>query len=224
MGRHCDARASSASRLCYFLVRPIHRVQRPGPGHDCACRVSGHTQATGEPGRVREGRPAPFLSSFRHCDPFCGTHLPRARAIHWPSRKRQAASLRVLLPVLLALPPIPIVLIVTVYFVTTPACVVEERGPFGSMGRSAQLTKGHRWRIFGLELLLIGLLLIASILIGLLNWTLSTIGGPLLGAISGFLWNAVWVACYAVMVAVAYYDLRVAKEGIDIEQIVEAFD
>ena len=132
--------------------------------------------------------------------------------------------LRVPLAVLLALPPIPIVLIVTVYFVTTPACVVEERGPFGSMGRSAQLTKGHRWRIFGLELLLIGLLLIASILIGLLNWTLSTIGGPLLGAISGFLWNAVWVACYAVMVAVAYYDLRVAKEGIDIEQIVEVFD
>jgi len=132
--------------------------------------------------------------------------------------------LRVPLAVLLALPPIPIVLIVTVYFVTTPACVVEERGPFGSMGRSAQLTKGHRLRIFGLELLLIGLLLIASILIGLLNWALSTMGGPLLGAISGFLWNAVWVACYAVMVAVAYYDLRVAKEGIDIEQIVEVFD
>ena len=132
--------------------------------------------------------------------------------------------LRVLLPVLLALPPIPIVLIVTVYFVTTPACVVEERGPFGSMGRSAQLTKGHRWRIFGLELLLIGLLLIASILIGLLNWALSTIGGPLLGAISGLLWNTVWVAYYAVMVAVAYYDLRVCKEGIDIEQIAAVFD
>ena len=92
------------------------------------------------------------------------------------------------------------------------------------MGRSAQLTKGHRWRIFGLELLLVGLLVIASILIGLLNWALSTIGGPLLGAISGLLWNTVWVAYYAVMVAVAYYDLRVCKEGIDIEQIAAVFD
>jgi len=127
-------------------------------------------------------------------------------------------------PFLLVLTPIPIVVIVTVFFVTTPACVVEERGPFGSMGRSAQLTKGHRWRIFGLELLVVGLLLIASIFIGLLDWALRAVGGPLLAAISGLLWNAVWVAYYAVMVAVAYHDLRVAKEGIDIEQIASVFD
>jgi hypothetical protein len=127
-------------------------------------------------------------------------------------------------PSLLLLTPIPIAVIVTVYFVTTPACVVEERGPFGSMGRSAQLTKRHRWRIFGLELLLMALLLITGILIGLLNWALSAIGGPLLAIISGVLWNIVWVAYYAVMVAVAYHDLRVAKEGIDIEQVASVFD
>jgi hypothetical protein len=127
-------------------------------------------------------------------------------------------------PFLLVLTPIPIVVIVTVCFVTTPACVVEERGPFGSMGRSAQLTSGHRWRIFGLELLLVGLLLISSIFIGLLDWELRAVAGPLLGATTGLLWNAVWVALYAVMVAVAYHDLRVAKEGIDIEQIASVFD
>src|SRR5262245_17695778 len=72
-------------------------------------------------------------------------------------------------PLLLVLTPIPIAFILTVYFVTAAACVVEERGPFGSTGRSMQLTKGHRWRIFGLELLLVGLLVITNILSGLLN-------------------------------------------------------
>jgi hypothetical protein len=40
-------------------------------------------------------------------------------------------------PFLLVLTPIPIVVAVTVCFVTTPACVVEKRGPFGSVRRSA---------------------------------------------------------------------------------------
>jgi hypothetical protein len=124
----------------------------------------------------------------------------------------------------LLLTPIPIVVVVTVCFVTIPACIVEERGPFDSVGRSAQLTKGHRRRIFGLELLLVGLLLITGIFIGALNSVLRPLAGPLMAAISGLLWGAVWVAYSAVMIAVAYHDLRVAKEGIDIEQIASVFD
>jgi hypothetical protein len=127
-------------------------------------------------------------------------------------------------PFLLFLAPVPFLIILTVYFVTTPVSVVEERGPFASMGRSMQLTKGHRWKIFGLWLLLIAALLIASILIGLLDVALRAVGGPVLAAIIGWIWNGVWVAYYAVTVAVAYHDLRVAKEGIDIEQIASVFD
>jgi len=127
-------------------------------------------------------------------------------------------------PFLLVLTPIPIAFILTVYFVTTPACVVEERGPFGSMRRSMQLTKGHRWRIFGLELLLVGLLVIASILIGLLGSALRALAGPISAAIGDLVLNAIWIAYYAVTVAVAYHDLRVAKEGVDIEQIASVFD
>ena len=127
-------------------------------------------------------------------------------------------------PFLLVLAPIPVVVIVTVCFVTTPACVVEKRGPFGSVRRSAQLTNGHRWRIFSLEVLLVGLLLITSIIIGLLDWALIALAGPLLAAISDLIWTEVWLAYCGVMVAVAYHDLRVAKEGIDIEQIASVFD
>jgi len=43
----------------------------------------------------------------------------------------------------------PGLIVFTMWFVATPACVVERLGPFRSMGRSRQLTKGHRWKIFG---------------------------------------------------------------------------
>jgi hypothetical protein len=128
------------------------------------------------------------------------------------------------IPIFLLLAPIPIVAAVTVCFVTTPACVVEKRGPLGSVRRSAQLTKGHRLRIFGLELLLVGLLVVTGIFISSLGWVLSTLPVPLAAAINGLLWNTVWVAYCAVTIAVAYHDLRVAKEGVDIEQIASVFD
>jgi hypothetical protein len=127
-------------------------------------------------------------------------------------------------PFLLILAPVSFLIIVTIYFVTTPICVVEERGPFASMRRSMQLTKGHRWKVFGLWLLLIALLVIAGILIGLLDFAIRAVGGPVLAAIGGLVWSAFWTAYYAVMVAVTYHDLRVAKEGVDIEQIASVFD
>src|SRR6266852_3996446 len=40
---------------------------------------------------------------------------------------------------------IPGLILLTMWFVATPVCVVEQLGPFRSMGRSSQLTKGHRW-------------------------------------------------------------------------------
>ena len=44
----------------------------------------------------------------------------------------------------------PGLMVMTMLFVSVPACVVERLGPFKSMGRSAWLTKGHRWKIFGI--------------------------------------------------------------------------
>jgi hypothetical protein len=41
----------------------------------------------------------------------------------------------------------PGLMLLTMWFVAAPACVVERLGPFRSMGRSAELTKGHRWKI-----------------------------------------------------------------------------
>src|SRR5262249_32311986 len=117
--------------------------------------------------------------------------------------------------------PATMAILYTMWFVAVAACVVERRGPLAAMGRSKQLTKGHRWRIFGLLLLLFPVSILASIMIELI---LTPLGGTILTFIVTVAWTAIWGAYYAVSVAVSYHDLRVAKEGIDIEQIASVFD
>jgi len=109
----------------------------------------------------------------------------------------------------------------TMWFVSVAACVVERKGPFGAMGRSQALTKGHRWRILGLMLLLFITSFIISLLVGLI---LSPVGSIIVTFLGNLTWNAIWGAYFATAVAVSYHDLRVAKEGVDIEQIASVFD
>jgi hypothetical protein len=53
-----------------------------------------------------------------------------------------------------------------------------------------------------------------------LNRTLNSVVGQAVSLI----WTAIWTAFYAILVAVAYHDLRVAKEGADTEQIAAVFE
>jgi hypothetical protein len=115
---------------------------------------------------------------------------------------------------------IPGLILLTMWFVATPACVVERLGPFRSMGRSSQLTKGHRWKILGLFIVLA---LGGAIVSGVLEAVLGMFGGALT-LIGGLLWNGIWGAFYAIAAVVTYHDLRVAKEGTDTEQIAAVFD
>jgi hypothetical protein len=114
---------------------------------------------------------------------------------------------------------IPGLILFTMWAVATPACVVEQLGPLRSMARSSQLTKGHRWKIFGLVLLLFAANFVVTIL---LDAVLGAVGG--VSFIGGLIWNGIWGAYYAIAAVVTYHELRVAKEGIDIEQIATVFD
>ena len=42
--------------------------------------------------------------------------------------------------------------------------------------------------------------------------------------VGSLIWTAIGAAFSSVVIAVAYHDLRVAKEGVDIEQIAAVFD
>jgi hypothetical protein len=99
--------------------------------------------------------------------------------------------------------------------------VVERLGPIESMTRSAELTKGHRWKVLGLLLLLGLAVMVGSFILGaiLLLWsgtTASTIGILVLQALFG--------AYESIIVAVLYSDLRMARDGIDLEQVAAVFD
>ena len=115
----------------------------------------------------------------------------------------------------------PAFIVATMLLVAMPACVVEQLGPVKSMDRSKRLTKGHRWKIFGLWLLaMVAAGISQSVLVGLAK----IIGGSTLALITFLAWSAIFGAFYAIMVVVTYHDLRVAKEGVDTDQIAAVFD
>jgi hypothetical protein len=116
---------------------------------------------------------------------------------------------------------VPGVILAVMWFVATPACVVEQLGPLSSMGRSSELTKGHRWKIFGMLLLvLIG----AGIIGAIIGAALGLTGSSMLVTLGTLVWTGIWGAFYAIFVVVTYHDLRVAKEGTDVHQIAAVFD
>jgi hypothetical protein len=115
---------------------------------------------------------------------------------------------------------IPGLMLFTMWFVGVPACVVERLGPWTSLWRSRELTKGYRWKLFALALLLLA----GSIGSSVIEFLLETLGRPYAGLGGQLIWTGIWAAFSAVVIAVTYYDLRVIKEGVDIEQIAAVFD
>lgn len=115
---------------------------------------------------------------------------------------------------------IPALIVVTILFVAMPVCVVERLGPVKSLGRSAELTKGYRWRIFGLWLLVLLVTLVGSAVIGAIGY----VSGAAVNIVLRLIWGALAGAFNAIMVVVSYHDLRVAKEGVDTDKIASVFD
>jgi uncharacterized membrane protein len=112
----------------------------------------------------------------------------------------------------------PGLMLFTTWFVATPVCVAEQLGVVDSMERSRELTKGYRWKIFGLLLLLLIPLFIVSAGLGVVM-----VAG-VVAQIVRLIWDAVWSAFFAILIVVTYYDLRVAKEGIGTDQIAAVFE
>jgi hypothetical protein len=116
---------------------------------------------------------------------------------------------------------VPGIILAIMWYVATPVCVVEQKGPLASLGRSSEITKGHRWKIFGMVLLLI---IVAAIVGGIIGVLLGLTGSSILVTLGTLAWTGVWGAFYAIFGVVTYHDLRVAKEGVDTDQIASVFD
>jgi hypothetical protein len=101
-----------------------------------------------------------------------------------------------------------------------PVCVVERLGPIESLSRSAELTKGYRWQIFG-ALFAVGIVeMVASVAIAVARHT-DTLA---LYLALFFVVTVLFRAYQSVLIAIIYHDLRVIKDGIDLEGIAAVFD
>jgi hypothetical protein len=127
-----------------------------------------------------------------------------------------SSSITVSLGILLLL--VPGLILASMIYVAVPVCVIEKRSVFASLSRSGVLTKGYRWQIFGVFLLVTVVRLIVESLLTLLG------GGGIWAPLLNFAWQVLATTFSAVLVSVVYHDLRVAKEGIDIGTLASVFD
>jgi hypothetical protein len=113
---------------------------------------------------------------------------------------------------------VPGIIVACMLYVAVPACVIEKMNVMASLNRSALLTRGYRWQVFGLLALVTIIGLIAQ-------FVLAWLGGVMLwGKLLTFCWLVIATSFGAVLAAVVYHDLRVAKEGIDIDNLANVFD
>ena len=111
------------------------------------------------------------------------------------------------------------------WFVAPVVATIERHGPISSLRRSWQLSTGFRWRIVGLFLLLIVLFIVLLLLIvfavGLIA-SANQAAGAVAVFIAIFAAVPLWMPLFFGTMTVLYYDLRVRKEGLDLELAAEA--
>jgi hypothetical protein len=131
---------------------------------------------------------------------------------------------------------IPGLIFISALMVSTQALVLEEdQSPIDAMGRSWQLTKGFRWKVLALVVVTAIIVTIPSMAGGIaaaffspgigvltdssglpIGWYLAMV----LGAVIQLL---LYPLMYSVL-TVLYYDLRVRKEGFDLEVLAQALE
>jgi hypothetical protein len=109
--------------------------------------------------------------------------------------------------------------------VTPVVVTVEGAGPITAIRRSWSLSKGNRWRIIGLQLLLIVINAVISGLVSAIflttliaDPTLRTVAQQVVNAATTIAWAPVQWATFTIL----YYDLRVRREAFDLQLAAEA--
>jgi hypothetical protein len=139
------------------------------------------------------------------------------------------ALVTLLFGLLLLLALVYAILMALRYALAVPASVVEDLPARKALRRSIQLTKGARWRIFVLGLLivaiqlgLVGLTQIFFVLAAFKHHGELAAWVQVVQQIVAFLTNSFIGPMYATGLTLFYYDQRVRKEGFDIEWMMQA--
>ena len=160
------------------------------------------------------------LQILRKRDFTLGESFSVALSRYWPmlGASLLGALFMMLLMLLLLVPGL---IYGCMIFVAQPACVVEPLGPMSALRRSRELTKGYRWPIFGLFILILIVMSVASL--GA-EFLVTQMAGPIIGKLAKYVVDTVVVAFVSVLYAVTYSQLRAAKEGVDVDQLARVFD
>jgi hypothetical protein len=123
----------------------------------------------------------------------------------------------------------PAAMMAMAWIVAVPALVSERTGVFGALGRSGDLTRRHRWAIFGLAIVYWIVYLVFQQVLATVIMTFSastaSLGGLMLGPIvSGVLMTVAGQVIASAGVASIYYELRSTKEGVGPEALAAVFD
>ena len=117
---------------------------------------------------------------------------------------------------------IPGVIAMVMLWVAIPAAVVERLGVIGSLKRSAELTRGYRWKVLGIVLIVMVIAYMSAFLFA--GWLFFSPHGPVVHSIGLYVARAIYGVVTATVACVGYYYLRAAKEGVDIAEIAKVFD
>ena len=108
--------------------------------------------------------------------------------------------------------------------VSTQALVLEDSGPGEALSRSWSLTKGHRWKMLGLVIVIGIIIMIPTVALSFLMMPSAMESGVIQYTTTDVVWivvqQLVTIIIYPLLycaLTVAYYDLRVRKEGFDLE-------
>jgi uncharacterized membrane protein len=123
---------------------------------------------------------------------------------------------------------VPGLVVACMFLVTTPACVSDQLGPIASLSRSRQLTKGYRWQVLGLLLIIYGVPTIIKLSISRFMLASLINSNPFYSLAYfysvSFIIQIIVDSFVTIAVAVAYFMLRTAREGVDIWQLARVFD
>jgi len=143
-------------------------------------------------------------------------------------------ALRIMIGFLLFI--IPGILWTIRWSLTIPIAVIEGHNLTDSLERSAQLTEGHRWRVFLIYALLIVLVYIVTLVLevpllialalssGLAPGAEMPVFAQVLALVTGFVTSSLLSPIMTIAMSLVYYDERVRKEAFDLQHMMEQLD
>jgi hypothetical protein len=117
---------------------------------------------------------------------------------------------------------VPGVIVAIMLMVAVPAVVVEDCGVGAAFERSRDLTEGNRWRIFGLVCVIICLAGGAAMVQVAIKALIAE--SALASTIIDALISSVQSSFSSVLTAVVYYQLRMQKDGLDLDHLASVFE